>query len=159
MFAGAGDAHRHLQDLAAQLGDPGQLGAPPVRMTPAGSIPTPAARISLRISSKVSRIRASMIWQTSSRPTVRPASSPRTLTLISSSSADGAQVARAVAHLEFLGHRERGLDPDRDVVGHVVATDRQDPGVERRALLEQGEVDGAGADVGDRDARGPSPSR
>src|SRR3954454_6633080 len=55
-------------------------------MTPAGSMPTPAARISLRSSSNVSRIRASMICDTSSLLTVRPASSPRTATLISSSS-------------------------------------------------------------------------
>ena len=37
-------------------------------------------------------------------------------------------------------------------VGHVVAADRQDAGVERRAVREEGEVDRAGADVGDRDA-------
>ena len=55
-------------------------------MIPAGSIPTPAARISFPRSSNVSRIRASMIWQTSRRLTVRPASSPRTDTLMSSSS-------------------------------------------------------------------------
>src|SRR4029079_2817768 len=42
--------------------------------------------------SNVSRIRASMIWQTSSRLIVRPASSPRTDTLISSSSATDARL-------------------------------------------------------------------
>ena len=41
--------------------------------------------------------------------------------------------------------------PDRDVHRHVVAADRQDRGVERRAVGEQGEVDGPGADVGHRD--------
>src|SRR5262245_367709 len=65
---------------------PDSCAAPPVRITPAGSMPTPAARISLRSSSNVSRIRASMICETSSRLTVRPASSPSTATLISSSS-------------------------------------------------------------------------
>ena len=51
--------------------------------------------------------------------------------------------------LEVLGDLDARLEPDGDVVGHVGATDRQDPGVERRAVLEQGEVDGARADVGD----------
>ena len=54
--------------------------------------------------------------------------------------------------LEVLGDLDARLEPDRHVVGDVRATDRQDPGVERRAVLEQGEVDGAGADVGDGDA-------
>ena len=121
-------------------------------MIPAGSMPTPAARISLRSSSNVSRIRASMICETSSRLTVRPASSPRTETLICSSSPIVRQVARPVADLELLGDLDARLEPDRDVVGDVRAADRQDPGVERRAVLEEGEVDRPGADVGDRDA-------
>ena len=105
-------------------------------------------------SSNVSRMRASMIWHTSSRLTVRPASSPSTETrdlLVVGSIA--AQVARPVADLELLGDLEARLEPDRDVVGHVVAADRQDARVERRAVGEQGEVDRAGADVGDRDAQ------
>src|SRR6187401_1370589 len=65
---------------------PASCAPPPVRMIPAGSMPTPAARISFDSSSKVSRMRASMICDTSSRLTVRPASSPRTETLICSSS-------------------------------------------------------------------------
>ncbi len=130
---------------------PASCAPPPVRMMPAGSIPTPAARISLRISSKVSRIRASMIWQTSSRLTVRPASSPRTDTLISSSSTIALRSHVPWRDLELLGDLEAGLEPDRDVVGDVRAADRQHPGVERRAVLEEREVDGAGTDVGDRD--------
>ena len=54
-------------------------------MIPAGSIPWPLRAISPRRSSNVSRIRASMIWHSSSRLTVRPASSPITETAISSS--------------------------------------------------------------------------
>src|SRR5262245_14258988 len=65
---------------------PASWAAPPVRMIPAGSIPWPVRAISLRSSSNVSRIRASMIWHSSSRLTVRPASSPITETAISSSS-------------------------------------------------------------------------
>src|SRR2546426_953533 len=64
----------------------------PVRTVPAGRIPLPAADIAARTSSKGSRIRASMISQTSSRPIVRPASSPRTETLISSSSVTDARL-------------------------------------------------------------------
>src|SRR3954447_13267007 len=60
--------------------------APPVRMIPAGSIPWPLRDISVRSSSNVSRMRLSMIWHSSSRLTVRPASSPSTATEISSSS-------------------------------------------------------------------------
>src|SRR6266545_2697091 len=65
---------------------PPSCAPPPVRTRPAGSMPWPASRIRSRVSSKVSRIRASMIWQTSSRLISRPASSPRTETLICSSS-------------------------------------------------------------------------
>jgi len=64
---------------------------------------------------------------------------------------DSAQVGRAVADLELLGDGQRRLEADRHVVGHVVAPDRQDARVERRALLEQREVDRAGADVGHGD--------
>ncbi len=90
-----------------------------------------------------------MICDTSSRLTVRPASSPRTETLICSSSPIARQVAGPVADLEFLGDLDARLEPDRDVVGDVRAADRQDPGVERRAVLEEGQVDRPGADVGD----------
>ena len=90
-----------------------------------------------------------MICDTSSRLTVRPASSPRTETLICSSSPIFAQVAGPVADLELLGDLDARLEPDRDVVGDVRAADRQDPGVERRAVLEEGQVDRPGADVGD----------
>ena len=131
---------------------PDSCAAPPVRITPAGSMPTPAARISLRSSSNVSRMRASMIWQTSSRLTVRPASSPSTRHADLLVVGDVPQIARPVADLQLLGHLEARLEADRDVVRDVVAAHRQDPRVERRALLEQGEVDRPGADVGDRDA-------
>ena len=62
------------------------------------------------------------------------------------------QIAGPVLDLERLGHLEAGLEADRDVVRDVGAADRQDRGVERRAVDEQGQVDRAGADVGDRDA-------
>ena len=65
---------------------PASCAPPPVRMIPAGSIPCPLRAISLLSISNVSRIRASMIRHSSSRLTVRPASSPRTETPISSSS-------------------------------------------------------------------------
>ncbi len=51
--------------------------------------------------------------------------------------ADRAEIAGAMADLQLLGDLQARLEPDRDVVRDVVATDRQDPGVERRALLEQ----------------------
>ena len=125
---------------------------PPVRTIPAGQHAVAAACISFASSSNVSRIRASMIWQSSSRLTVRPASSPSSATLICSSASTAREVARAVADLELLGDLEARLEPDGDVVGDVVAADRQDARVERRAVDEQREVDRAGADVGDRDA-------
>ena len=131
---------------------PGQLRRAAGQDDPGRQLLTPPARISLRSSSNVSRIRASMTWQTSSRLTVRPASSPRTLTLISSSSRPARRSAEPWRILSSSATWQRGLEADRDVVGHVVATDRQDPGVERRALLEQGQVDGPGAEVGDGDA-------
>ena len=96
MPAGAATRTGIWSTLRPSSAAPASWAAPPVRITPAGSIPTPAARISLPSSSKVSRIRASMIWQTSSRLTVRPASSPRTETLISSSSASSTARRSAV---------------------------------------------------------------
>src|SRR3954451_11991599 len=86
MFDGAATRTGIWRTSRPSSAAPASCAPPPVRMTPAGSMPTPAARISLRRSSNVSRIRASMICDTSSRLTVRPASSPRTATLISSSS-------------------------------------------------------------------------
>src|SRR3990172_466845 len=65
---------------------PDSCEAPPVRINPAGSMPAPAERISAPRNSNVSRIRASMIWHSSRRLIDRPASSPRTETLICSSS-------------------------------------------------------------------------
>ncbi len=94
-----------------------------------------------------------MIWQTSSRLTVRPASSPRTETLMSSSSSSTAR--RSAVPWRILSSSATWrlvCRPNDDVVGHVVPTDRQHPGVERRALLEEREIDRAGADVGDRHA-------
>ncbi len=61
-------------------------------MIPAGIIPAPPRAISARISSKVSRIRASMISHASRRRIVRPASSPRTVIVISSSSSTAARL-------------------------------------------------------------------
>src|SRR6476646_12284791 len=71
---------------------PASCAPPPVRMIPAGSMFAPPRAISPRISSNVSRIRASMISQTSRRPIVRPASSPRTDTVISSASATASRL-------------------------------------------------------------------
>ncbi len=64
---------------------------------------------------------------------------------------DALQVARPVLDLEVLGDLEARLEPDRDVVGDIRAADREHPRMERRAVLEEGEVDRAGTDVGDRD--------
>src|SRR5262245_54044988 len=87
MFAGAATLTGIASTSRASSAVPASCDAPPVRTIPAGSIPLPARLISARTSSNVSRMRASMIWQTSSRLIVRPASSPRTETLTSSSSA------------------------------------------------------------------------
>ena len=65
---------------------------------------------------------------------------------------DRAQVAGPVADLELLGHLQAGLQDGRDVHRHVVAADRQDTGVERRAVREQGQVDRARPDVGNAHA-------
>ena len=119
-------------------------------MIPAGSIPWPLRVISVRSSSNVSRIRASMIRHSSSRLTVRPASSPRPETR-SARRSTLAQVAGAMPDLELLGDLDRRLDADRHVVGHVAAADRQHGRVERRPVREQREVDRARADVRDRD--------
>src|SRR4051794_13933113 len=61
-------------------------------MIPAGSIPASPRTISAFISSNVSRIRASMMSHTSRRRIVRPASSPSTVTVISSSSPTAARL-------------------------------------------------------------------
>ena len=153
MPGGAADPDRHLEDLAAELGGARQLRAPPVRMIPAGSMPvTAAARISLRISSNVSRIRASMIWQTSSRLTVRPASSPRTETLISSSSVTARRSHVPWRTLSSSATWRLVLSPIATSLVTLLPPTGRTRGVERRAVLEQREVDRAGADVGDRDA-------
>ncbi|KAG1201494.1 hypothetical protein G6F35_012282 [Rhizopus arrhizus] len=52
-----------------------------------------------------------------------------------------------VAHLDLLGFRGRRAQHVRDVVGHVVAGDRQRGGVADRALHEHRDVGGAGAHV------------
>ena len=64
---------------------------------------------------------------------------------------DRARVGAAVLDLELLGGGEAGLESDRDVVGDVVATQRQHRRMERRAVDEQRQVDRAGAEVGHRD--------
>ena len=128
MPGGRGDPDRHLEDLATELGGARQLrgaagqddpGRAACRRPPRGS--------RCASSSNVSRIRASMIWQTSSRLTVRPG------VLAEDRDADLLVVAStarrshgAVADLELLGDLEARLEPDGDVVGDVVAADRQD---------------------------------
>ena len=82
---------------------------------------------------------------------MRPASSPSTETGVLLAFLHTPQVGGAVLQLERLGDLERGLEADRDIVGHVVAAHRQDGRVERRAVVEQREVDGPGPDVRDRD--------
>jgi hypothetical protein len=68
-----------------------------------------------------------MICETSSRLTVRPASSPRTETLICSSSSIARRSHVPWLDLELLGDLDARLEADRDVVGDVRATDRQHP--------------------------------
>ena len=55
-----------------------------------------------------------------------------------------------VAASSLPGDLKARLDPDRDVVRHVVAADRQDRAVQRRAVGEEGDIDRARPDVGDR---------
>ena len=50
--------------------------------------------------------------------------------------------------LEVLSHLEAGLETDRKVVGDVVATDRQNGGLEGRTIEEKGQIDRAGPDIG-----------
>ena len=52
-----------------------------------------------------------------------------------------------VAHLDLLGLRGRRAQQVRDVVGDLVAGDRQRGGMADRALHEHRDVGGAGADV------------
>src|SRR5439155_13130701 len=53
----------------------------------------------------------------------------------------------AVAELERLGLGQRGPEPDRDVVGDVVAAHREHGQPEQRDLVVHGDVGGAGPDV------------
>jgi hypothetical protein len=106
-------------------------------MIPAGSMPTPG-RPDL-VAQQLERLahRASMICETSSRLTVRPASSPRTETLICSSSS-----IRDRSHVPWLILSSSAtwmlvLRPIATSVGDVGATDRQHPGVERRAVWKR----------------------
>ena len=154
MPAGAATRTGIWSTLRPSSAAPASCEAPPVRMTPAGSIPTPAARISLP--QQLERLAHARLDDLAD---LEPADGPPGV-LAEDRDADLLVVARpprrsrgAVADLELLGDLEARLEPDRDVVGDVVAADRQDARVERRALLEEGEVDRAGADVGDRDAQ------
>ena len=104
---------------------------------PAGSIPTPAARTALCISPKFSRVRAtSMIWQTSSRLTVRPASSPRPRH--SGFPVVGCLEATQVPWRTLSSSATRRLVLRSD--GHVTAVEAADGqylGMERRAVLKR----------------------
>ena len=82
----AADPDRHLEDLAAELRRPRELRRAAGEDDPRRQHPVAAAGHLAASSSNVSRIRASMIRHSSSRLTVRPASSPSTETAISSSS-------------------------------------------------------------------------
>ena len=57
--------------------------------------------------------------------------------------------------LELLGVRDRHPQADGDVVGEVIATDRQHARVPEAAPLEDREVRRAAADIDERDARVP----
>lgn len=63
------------------------------------------------------------------------------------SSAVASCASAGVAHLDLLGFRRRRTQHVRDVVGNVVAGDRQRRGVADRALHVHGQVSGAGADI------------
>ena len=115
-------------------------------------MPTPAARISLRTSSNVSRMRASMIWQTSRRLTVRPASSPSTDTEISSSSWTWRR-----SHVPWLTFSSSAtwrlvLSPIATSLVTLLPPTGRTRVWNGEPVLEQGEVDRPGADVRDDDA-------
>src|SRR5690606_3006855 len=59
---------------------------------------------------------------------------------------DHGREAAAVLLLHALGLVGRGAQPDGDVRGQVVPTQRDDRGVDDRPLLEDGDVGGAAAD-------------
>ena len=59
----------------------------------------------------------------------------------------------AVALLELLGVGRRRAQPDRDVVGDVIAAERDDRGVPDGAVAEERDVGGAAADVDEEDAQ------
>ena len=113
----------------------------------------PAAAISSPSFSKISRMRASMMLA-DLEPRDRPAALlADDLDLDDLVGLDRVEVAGAEADLELLGHGEVGLEPDGHVVGDVDAAERQDRGVERRAVEEERHVGRAGADVGDGHAQ------
>ena len=124
---------------------------PPVRTIPAGSMPWPDSRISVAQSSNVSRIRASMIWHISSRLTSGRPPRRASTTLISLVRRRPAGRG-AVVDLEFLGDLEARLEPIATSFVTLLPPTGRTLRVERRAVGEQGHVDRAGADVGDRHA-------
>ena len=93
-----------------------------------------------------------MICQTSSRLTVRPASSPSTETLISSSSSIERRSHVPCRTLSSSATWRLVLSPIATSLVTLLPPTGSTRGVERRAVLEQREVDRPGADVGDRDA-------
>ena len=95
-------------------------------MIPAGSMPAPAARH--LVAQQLERLAHPGLDDLAHlEPADRPAGvlaedrDADLLVLV-----DAAQVARPVLDLELLGDLEARLEPDRDVVGDVVAADRQD---------------------------------
>src|SRR5687767_2851934 len=65
--------------------------------------------------------------------------------------ADDCGKGAAGAALELLGVGDRHAEADGNVVGEMVAANREDPGVPEAAPLEDREVGGAAADVHERD--------
>ena len=132
---------------------PASCAPPPVRMIPAGSIPCAAAGHLVR--EQLERLAhpglddPAQLLAADGAPGVL--AEDRDADLLVRSRSRRSQVPWRT--LSSSATWMRRLDADRDVVRHVVAADRQDGRVERRAVREQGEVDRAGADVGDRDAQ------
>src|SRR3990172_6748072 len=151
---------------SASSGTPCMIEVPPVTTTPAEATSCSPARVRSRATSvKISSTRGWMIseriWRDSWRgpvfsprpppsPFLPPAPPPR-------GHVDGLvppaqrRERAAVALLQLLGVPGRRAQPHRDVVGDVVAAQREDPRVPDGAVPEERHVGGAAAQVDQQD--------